>query len=1149
MPPPLLNLNFTRQLVRWLLLAGVTGCLSPARLLADEFDFFERKIRPVLIERCYKCHSAESEKLKGGLLLDSRAGILKGGESGQPAIVPGQAERSRLIEAIRYLNDDLQMPPKKKLSAEQIADFVAWVNSGAPDPRTNPISDLRSGVSELKSQTAKAVEHWAFQLPKDQPIPPVRNPRWPQTPIDNFILTKLEARGIGPSPRADKRTLIRRATYDLIGLPPTVNEIADFLGDNSRDAFARVVARLLASPHYGERWGRYWLDVARYADTKGYVYSDREEGRFVHSHVYRDWVIRAFNDDLPYDQFLVQQIAADQLPDSSNPRFASLQPQFAAMGFLTLGRRFLGVVHDIIDDRIDVVMRGTQGLSVGCARCHDHKFDPIPTRDYYSLYGVFNGCTEKMLALNPSNATNAIASEFEKSFRERVEKYNQTMQKRREEFSNRFRAKVADYLVAALDTRKLPSEEFYEIRGPDDLNPTVVRAWEAWLLQTTNSFHPVFAPWNALRELAEKEFASRAPDILARFSAPNANSENVNPAVIKALTEKPVASLRDVAGRYGQLLANAHQQWQTNVQLALTNKTDLPVTLPDAAQEQLRQVLYSINSPATVPVLAVADLEWYFDEGARVELFKLFSEIERWIVKVGSSPPFAVTLEDRPTQKNPRVFLRGNPANKGDEVPRQFLEIVAGKARQPFQRGSGRLEMAEAIASKDNPLTARVMVNRIWLHHFGAGLVTTPSDFGTRCEPPSHPELLDWLAQRFIDDGWSIKKLHRLILLSSVYQQVSDATTNAGALQIDPENRLLWRMNRQRLDFEAMRDSLLAAAGRLDNTLGGKPTDLTTKPFSTRRTVYGFLDRQFLPGLLRVFDFANPDMHAPQRFTTTVPQQALYFMNSPFVVEQARVLAARSAPAATQQSEQRLRRLYQLAFQHEPAPRQLEAGLHFVNSALAEPTLEPTKPIVSAWEYGWGAFDEAAQHITNFQALPHFTGTAWQGGANWPDEKLGWVQLTADGGHAGNDLQHAAIRRWIAPLDGVVTIAGTINHEHKEGDGIRARVVSSRAGQLGSWTLHNQKQETKFEAIEMKTGDTLDFVVDFNANLNNDDFTWTPTIKLKSGTAAASSSNYPTEWNAKKEFTGPPEPPPAPLNAWEKLAQVLLLSNEFMFVD
>jgi hypothetical protein len=1205
---------------------------DPAEPQTKDFDFFEKKIRPVLVERCYQCHSASADKVKGGLLLDSREGMLKGGESGKPAIETGDAERSRLIEAIRYTKDDLQMPPKKaggKLSEGQIADFISWINLGAPDPRT--------GKAEVRKPASK--RFWSFQPPQEPLVPKVNNTRWPQTPIDHFVLATLEGNGLQPSPPTSKRALIRRATLDLTGLPPTGAEMDAFLRDNSPEAFARVVDRLLSSPRYGERWGRYWMDVARYSDTKGYVYSDREEARFVHSSAYRDWVIRAFNEDMPYDRFLKMQIAADQIVGQASNLSSSgellsvtgeklvLQDQrdLAAMGFLTLGRRFLGVVHDIIDDRIDVLMRGTQGLTVGCARCHDHKFDPIPTKDYYSLYGIFNGSTERELPLAPNLEQNARYAEFMKGLREREEKLEQTFRRKCDELSERLRGQSAQYLDAVLAVDKLPSEEFYAIRGPDDLNPTIVRQWDVYLQQTALQVNPVFALWHGLEKLPAKGFSLRAGEVIQAFSAqanltsgsgfqqptPNASQEGnltnasarafssavpaesttskastrrLNPLVLQAFALSPPDSMREVARRYGELLVNTHKAWRELLKKAGEDKPSTPEALPDRDQEALRQVLYGTDSPILVPNGAIVDLEWFFDEGGRVELAKLQAEIDRWIIK-SASPPYAVILADRQTQRNPRVFLRGNPANKGEEVPRQFLEILGGPNRKPFTRGSGRLELAEAIASDKNPLTARVMVNRIWLHHFGAGLVRTPSDFGTRCESPSHPELLDWLACRFMAEGWSIKKLHRRIMLSAVYQQSSEVgqasslpetghTASAEGLRtsgrtihnpgessapsgqhrlltsaatVDPENRLLWHFNRQRLDFEAARDSLLAVSGELDANTGGKPVELFKKPFTLRRTVFGFIDRQFLPGVFRVFDFANPDMHSPQRLDTTVPQQALFFMNSPFVVERARALAGRTD--ADKNPERRIQELYRLVYQRPATVRQVGLAKQFIGIAESLPPPEPPKPVVSPWQYGFGEYDEDARRVRNFEALPQFTGEAWQGGADWPDAKLGWVQLTAQGGHAGNDLQHAAIRRWTAPRDTVVSISGTLQHEHKEGDGIRGRIISSRAGGLGSWTLHNDKAEAKVESVEVKSGDTIDFVVDFNANLNSDDFNWSPVIKSKDQPAGASSVEYAAEWNAKKDFSGPPEEPPKPLSAWEKYAQVLLLSNEFMFVD
>jgi len=1118
---------------------------------ANEFEFFESRVRPILVEHCYACHSAESEKLKSGLFLDSREGIRKGGDSGKPAIIPGNAEASRLIEAVSYKNKDLQMPPPKagKLKEAQITDLVTWINMGAPDPRTNS-----SAIpATLADKYNEAKTHWAFQPVKNPPVPAVKNQKQVQTPIDNFILAKLEDRDLTLTSPAGRRTLIRRATFDLTGLPPTPEEVDAFVADKSPEAFARVVDRLLASPRYGERWGRYWLDVARFADTKGYVYGGREEAKFIQSAAYRDWIIGAFNADMPYDRFLKLQIAADQMEG------ADLN-SLAAMGYLTLGRRFLGVVHDIIDDRIDVVMRGTQALTVGCARCHDHKFDPIPTKDYYSLYGVFAGSNERQVPLNSGTAPAKAYLDFEVELKKREEKFYSTFNAKREEQSKRLRSKVAEYLVAVLDVEKLHNEDFYSFVQADDINPVIVRAWHSYLLSSAKTVHPVWAPWHAYSALPTNEFAARAEGVL--ISLTNATPK-LNPVVEKAFAEKPPGSMREVAEVYGKLLTGVDKKWVEAADKKKALSKD---------EDEVRQVLYAENSPASVPSGAIVDMEWYFDEPTRVELGGLSVKIEQWILQSTGAPPHAVILEDRPHQRNPYVFKRGNPSSKGEQIPKQFLEILAGENRKPFTKGSGRLELAEAIASPDNPLTARVFVNRVWLYHFGAGLVGTPSDFGTRAEPPTHPELLDWLANAFMEGGWSVKKLHRLILLSAVYQQGSDRAElspdeTTSRIQrvsnrngdsdlpdstIDPENKYFFRFNRQRLDFEALRDSLLFVSGQLDLKVGGKAEEMFKTPFSKRRSVYGFIDRQFLPGPLRIFDFASPDMHAPQRSETTVPQQALFFLNGAFVVEQAKALAARSGAGGGDTNaaspEAKISRMHRLLYQREPTAGQLKNSLNFLAAASAAIS---NKPVVarapSAWKYGYGEFDEAGKQLKSFETLPHFSGDAWQGGKSWPDATLGWAQLTATGGHAGNDLQHAVIRRWVAPVDGAVEISGSIKHTHPEGHGIRASIFAQGKDQLGKWTLHNQAAEANVPSIEVKQGDTIDFIVSIDQSLSYNDFLWAPVIRLTGPIREA--NGYAQEWNAQKDFGGTPPEPREPLTAWEEYAQVLLLSNEFLFID
>jgi hypothetical protein len=734
-----------------LLLPALAVAAPPSPQALEQF---EKVVRPLLVENCVGCHGPD--KTRGGLRLDTKAFFLKGGANG-PVVVPGDPDRSPLIRAVRHQAEP-KMPPKGPLDDDAVAALTDWVRGGAawPDDRggSGPAT-----VAEVRQS------HWAFRPVRKPAVPAVKHLDRVHTPVDAFLLAALEAKGLEPAPEADRRTLLRRVSFDLTGLPPTPEEAEAFVNDKAPDAYEKVVERLLASPAYGERWGRHWLDVARYADTKGYVFT--EERRFPYAYTYRDYVIRSFNDDLPYDQFVLQQLAADRLPLGDDKR------PLAALGFLTLGRRFLNNQHDIIDDRIDVVTRGLLGLSVTCARCHDHKFDPVPTQDYYSLYGVF---------------------------------------------------------ASSEEPRELP------LIGAGEDGPER-RAFEA--------------------ELKKRQDA--------------------------------VAEFREA------------------------NKADL------AARNR----------------------------AARDKLKALEKKVEEWQATSPVAPPRAMVLADRATPVSPVVFRRGNPNNRGEAVPRRFLEVLSPD-RKPFSEGSGRLELARAVADKDNPLTARVLVNRVWAWHFGRGLVASASNFGLRGEPPSHPELLDWLAATFVEDGWSVKKLHRHIVLSAAYRQSSSA--GAKLLAADPDNRLLGRMSRRRLELEPLRDSLLTAAGRLDRTVGGRAVDLLATPFATRRTVYGFIDRQNLPGLFRTFDLASPDASSPGRFETTVPQQALFLLNSPFVAEQARHFVARPDVAGLKTDAERIDRLHRIAYGRPADLDEVRLGLAFL--AAAKKT-EGQAGKLTAWEqYG-----------------------------------------------------------------------------------------------------------------------------------------------------------------------------------------------------
>jgi hypothetical protein len=889
------------------------GPLFGANPSPEQIEFFEKSVRPIFAEHCYNCHSDKARKVKGGLKLDTAEALVKGGTSGA-AIVPGDPETSLLIKAVRYSDPDLQMPPKnKKLSSQQIALLETWVKMGAPLPHASiPVHPI-DRINEVRAS------HWAFQPVKKPPVPAVKNKRWPQTPVDNFILAAIEKNNLLPSPAADRRSLIRRVTYDLTGLPPTAQAVEDFLHDKRADAYPRLVEDLLASPHYGERWGRYWLDVARYADTRGYL-AGGEERRYPFSYTYRDYVIRALNEDKPYNQFLIEQIAADKLSHGEDKR------DLAALGFLTLGRRFLNNQNDIIDDRIDVVTRGTLGLTVACARCHDHKFDPISSKDYYALHGIFASSEEpaEQPLLGPLTETPAY-QEFLKE-KARIETEIVEMKDREiAKFSDEIRKHVGDYLLGARAAAGLTNDAQIEtVAGEHKVNLVVLKRWAKDLDTRAQTNDPVFKLWFSLAALPETNFQARVKTVLDS----SGNRGVSNPVVRDTLANATnVISLKAAADVYSKVFGDIDIEWKAAVASASTNKPAAPSALTNPAHEALRQVLYGENSPVD---LSRSEVEGILHRQLREGSAPLRNKIQGLSWTHPGAPPRAMAIFDKQTPENPHVFLRGNPGNLGEEVPRRFIEVLSPRGAAPFTNGSGRLEFARAIASPDNPLTARVFVNRIWLHHFGEGFVSTGGDFGVRTEEPLHRPLLDYLAARFVEDGWSIKKLHRLIVLSAAYQQSSDP--RPGNVKTDPDNRLFSWARRERLDFEALRDTLLAVGGSLDAKLAGLSVDLQAEPFSPRRSIYGYIDRQNLPGVLRSFDFANPDTSNQGRFQTTVPQQALFLMNSPFVIQQAKGLAQRPEIKSARSEEARLAALYRVVFQRSPDSNELRLGKAFISS-------------------------------------------------------------------------------------------------------------------------------------------------------------------------------------------------------------------------
>ena len=874
---------------------------------AEQTEFFEKKIRPVLAANCFNCHGPK--KQQGGLRLDSGEAFLKGGDNG-PIVDSKSPEKSLILQAIGY-QGDVKMPPKGPLAPDAVKALSEWVKQGAAWPKVVAAAPPVADPISLAKKT-----HWSFKPVAKPALPAVREVAWIQTPIDRFILAKLESEGMQPSAGADRRTLLRRATFDLTGLLPTPEEVEAFINDRSPDAWDRAIERLLASPQYGECWGRHWLDVARYADTKGYVFT--EERRFPSAYTYRDYVIRSFNNDLPYDRFLLEQLAADRLPLGGDK-----QP-LAAMGYLTLGRRFLNNQQDIIDDRIDVVCRGLMGLTVSCARCHDHKFDPIPTRDYYSLYGVFASSVEpgELPIIGKIKDPMALLV-FEKEQKRRQDKLQEYNDAQNAELLTRFRTQAAEYLVASLKPAAAAEGRQNSNLAAGELQPQMVRRWRTYLGDGARTADPVWAAWSIFAKFKPEEFASKVPPVLLD----KAQTAKWNVHVRNLLVAKPPRSREELAQIYGKLLTQSEKRWRAELDWAKETNQAVPTALSDPAWEEVRQRLYGSGAPPMVPG---NEIERFYNRAVRDKQRGLKKQIEEWQATAPSAPPRAMVLEDAARPTKPHVLLRGNPGTPGPEVPRQFLEVLSNN-RKAFTEGSGRLELARAIASADNPLTARVMVNRVWMYHFGAGLVRTPGDFGTRGETPTHPELLDFLANYFVEHGWSVKELHRLILRSSAYQQRSDDKPAYSAR--DVENRLVWRQNLRRLDFEAMRDSFLAAAGQLDGNMGGPSVEITTPKSNPRRSVYGFIDRQNLPGLFRTFDLASPDVSTPQRYKTTVPQQALFLLNSPFALELAAQLLHRPEVAGEKVPAKRIECLHRLLYSRSAEPEEIEAGQRFLTAS------------------------------------------------------------------------------------------------------------------------------------------------------------------------------------------------------------------------
>ncbi len=891
------------QFSRYLTLLAACFVCSPGFAHGSE-ELFENRVRPLLVEKCFVCHT---QSRLGGLQLDSRANLLKGGNSG-PAIVPGDSARSLLIQAVSHTHERLKMPPQEKLKEAEIVALTTWIQAGAPWPerKSNDLSEAHHKESIASQQRAL----WSLQPVRKPALPHVRNRSWPKVPIDYFVLSRLEEKGLTPVKAAEKRTWIRRLTYDLTGLPPTPEEVDAFSKDGSPNAQARVVERLLASPRYGERWGRHWLDVARYSDD---LLNTLKEDPLPNAFRYRDWVIRAFNDDLPYDQFVKAQIAGDFLEGDK--------------GKWVGGLGFYNLTPNLQDDRVDVTTRGFLGLTAACAQCHDHKFDPIPTKDYYALQGIFESTELDEYPLAPQEVVEKYQKQ-KKLVDEQESRIDEFLDAQSTQLSEILASRASRYLMATrkvLGSEKLSVEAVARDQGLDR------ETLDRWLkhIQKTSREHPFLNDWDALvkREAPLEELKAEA--------------EKFQDLLLSVIREKKTVDQKNL------ILTGGSQEFEvlSKVNLASLERDRYALWVDfflgrlrmEGSRERDRGVLHYRKK----------EVERFLQGEWKSHLEGMQARLEELKRALPEKYPFVRTIRDVAKPANLKVYLRGNKETQGEEAPRAFLSVLCGGNPVPFTKGSGRLELAEAIADPRNPLTARVMVNRIWQHHFGTGLVATASNFGHLGERPTHPELLDYLAARFVEQGWSVKAIHREILLSATYA-LSAESSEKNSLA-DPNNQLLWRASRRKLDAEALRDSLLFVSGKLDLTMGGEPVRLSDEK-NLRRTVYGFVSRAKLDGTLSLFDFPDPNFTSEGRIGTDTPLQRLYFLNSEFVINKAKALVDRLQTLHTAGGPMRIRHAYRLLFQRDPVPDEIQIGLKFVESG-PDKWLQYAQALMSSSEF------------------------------------------------------------------------------------------------------------------------------------------------------------------------------------------------------
>ncbi len=911
---PSRSIQAKRSLSLFSLIALGTGINIHAN---KDFEFFEAKIRPVLVQNCYKCHSDKAKKLKAGLYLDRKAGWEQGGENG-PVIVPGKPEESRLITAISYKENELRMPPNSKLSRQILADFEKWIAMGAHDPRDEPLEAIHKTTGPQSKSLEDGRRFWAFKPLVNPKTPVVKHKSWISTELDKFIIARLEGKGLQPADPAGKITLLRRAYFDLTGLPPTPEQIDSFLADDSPEAYPRLIDELLGSPHYAERWGRHWLDVARYADTTG----GGRNLQYKNAYRYRDYVLESYRNDKPFNLFIKQHIAGDLLPSKTNEEFNDnlIGTTFLALGPHNYELQDKALLRmEIVDEQIDAVGRAFLATTLGCARCHDHPFDPVPTSEYYSLAGIFRSTNSS----RPGNVANFIERNLRDKDGEVRKAHTESLKKREMEL------KELETLLKKLGGGKSSSKAIVKSHDPKTLDGIVVDDTKAKLQGNWMSSTHV-AGYVGSRYIHDEgkgkgsksvTFPAMIPEdgeyeVQVSYTHGTNRAPKVPVTIYHDTGEKTVFINQTKAGPIlGSFISLGKFHFEKGEWDAV--KIDTKDTKAVVIADAIRLIPSGEKkSPAKV-VKNDKPKPGPKSEDKKEQRKALNKQIQEQRKKIADhkktaplSPGKTMSVEEHKEAGDWHVHVRGNIRSLGTKVKRGFLAVATPSERSPkpeIPKGSsGRLHLAEWVASPENPLTTRVYVNRVWHHLFGRGICPTTDNFGEMGRRPTHPELLDHLTSQFIANGWSTKKLIRTIMLSGSYRMSS--TASEAAIQADPENELFSRQNLRRLEVEAIHDSIFAASGKLDLEKGSK----------SRRAIYKKLDRNKIPEMFDVFDFPNPNLVSGVRNASTVPTQALFLLNNAFVINEAKAAAEHILTDKNLDFEERLTLAYKTTLGRPP---------------------------------------------------------------------------------------------------------------------------------------------------------------------------------------------------------------------------------------